>query len=161
MATDLTIRVANQADLDALGRLAIAFRDHLERATPTNEDFRKGIAVLLEDRDTEFLLASDARGAHIGYLQARYRRSAWTRGFQGEIEDVFVVPEARRRGVGRRLLERAIARAAERGCRLLGLTTNERNTAALALYLRLGFVVEPPLWHGGRQLWLEKVLDTH
>jgi ribosomal protein S18 acetylase RimI-like enzyme len=81
-------------------------------------------------------------------------------GAEAELEDVFVVPEARRRGVGLRLVQFAIARANERGCRSMGLNTNERNEGALALYRRLGFRSERPRWQGGRQLWLNKPLET-
>ncbi|MEW6499338.1 MAG: hypothetical protein AB1589_43700 [Cyanobacteriota bacterium] len=42
----------------------------------------------------------------------------------------------------------------------MGLNTNEHNEGALALYRRLGFHSERPLWKGSRQLWLQKLLDT-
>jgi len=32
----------------------------------------------------------------LGYVQARYRYSAWTTGLEAELEDVFVIREARR-----------------------------------------------------------------
>jgi len=41
---------------------------------------------------------------------------------EAEIEDVFVVREARRRGVGQRLVVCAIARSTAKGCRSLGDT---------------------------------------
>jgi GNAT superfamily N-acetyltransferase len=60
------------------------------------------------------------------------KTSLWTSALEAELEDVFVVNEARRRGVGRRLVEFAIAHALARGCRAIGLNTNERNIGALA-----------------------------
>jgi ribosomal protein S18 acetylase RimI-like enzyme len=160
MALDLTIRMAREADLESLVRLAAAFRDHLGQSTPSDAAFRASIAALLQDAGTEFFLAWDAQQGAIGYVQARYRYSAWTSALEAELEDVFVVPEARRRGVGLRLVQFAIARANERGCRSMGLNTNERNEGALALYRRLGFRSERPRWQGGRQLWLNKPLET-
>jgi GNAT superfamily N-acetyltransferase len=41
---------------------------------------------------------------------------------EAELEDVFVVREVRRRGVGQRLVASAIARAAAKGYRSLGLS---------------------------------------
>ncbi len=76
-----------------------------------------------------------------------------------ELEDVFVLSGARRCGRGRQLVEFAIARAVQKGCRLIGLNTNERNAGALALYRSLGFAAERALWNGARQLWLERPLD--
>ena len=58
------------------------------------------------------------------------------------------------------LVRLAVARATDRGCRSVGLTTNERNQAALALYERFGFTAERARWLGGRQLWLERPLDA-
>jgi ribosomal protein S18 acetylase RimI-like enzyme len=159
MKTDVKIRMASEMDLDALMRLAPAFRDHLGQSTPSDADFRQSMAILLKDVGTEFFLACDALGVALGYAQSRYRYSAWTSALEAEVEDVFVVPEARRRGVGLRLMEFTIARAIERGCRSIGLNTNERNEGALALYRRLGFASERALWKGGRQLWLQKSLE--
>jgi ribosomal protein S18 acetylase RimI-like enzyme len=160
METDLKVRIATEADLGSLVRLAVAFRDHLGQSTPKDADFCESFAILLKDAGTEFFLSCDARGAELGYVQCRYRYSAWSLGLEAELEDVFVVHEVRRRGVGRRLVEFAIARATEKGCRSIGLNTNEYNEGALALYQRLGFHSERPLWKGGRQLWLQKLLDT-
>jgi ribosomal protein S18 acetylase RimI-like enzyme len=157
---DLTIRLARAEDRETLVRLAIAFRDHLGHLTPSEADFRTSFAALLEDVWTEFFLACDGQATVLGYIQARYRYSAWTSALEAELEDVFVIAEARRRGAGQRLVEFAIARAAERGCHSMGLNTNERNAAALALYRRVGFRSERPQWQGGRQLWLNKALGT-
>jgi ribosomal protein S18 acetylase RimI-like enzyme len=159
MAKDLMIRRANEADLESLVHLAVAFRDHLEQSAPSATDFRTSIATLLQDTSTEFFLASDEQGVVLGYIQARYRYSAWTSGLEAELEDVFVVPEVRRRGVGLRLVEFAFIRATARGCRSIGLNTNECNADALALYWRAGFRSERPRWQGGRQLWLTKSLE--
>jgi ribosomal protein S18 acetylase RimI-like enzyme len=153
------IRLASAADLDALVQLAVAFRDHLGQSSPMQEDFRRSFAMLLGSDEAEFLLACDAQEAALGYVQCRYRHSAWVSALTAEIEDVFVIREGRRCGVALRLVETAIARAAARGCRVIGLNTNERNEAAVALYRRLGFRAERARWREGRQLWFEKVIE--
>jgi ribosomal protein S18 acetylase RimI-like enzyme len=152
--------MASAADLDVLVSLAAAFRDHLGQSTPSEADFRVSIAALLRDADTEFILACGGPGATMGYVQCRYRYSAWMSAPEAEIEDVFVIRALRRSGIGRRLMEFAMARATARGCRSIGLNTNEHNTGALALYRHLGFVAERARWHGGRQLWLQRSIDT-
>ena len=114
----------------------------------------------MQDANTEFFLACNACGKALGYVQVRYRYSAWTTGLEAELEDVFVIREARRSGVGLRLVAFAVTRATTRGCRTIGLNTNERNVGAVALYQRLGFETERALWQGGRQLWLTKSLTT-
>jgi ribosomal protein S18 acetylase RimI-like enzyme len=159
MKTDVTIHMASEADLDALVRLAVAFRDHVGQMTPSAEEFCVSMAVLLHDASAEFFLASTPTGAAVGYVQCRYRYSAWRLALEAELEDVFVVREVRRRGVGKRLVAFAIARATAKGCRSLGLSTNECNTAAVTLYQRLGFAATWARWQGGRNLWLQRPLD--
>lgn len=155
---DVIIRPATDPDLDALVELATAFRDHLRQSTPTPQQFHDRFARLLGDPATEFLLACRPRGQALGYVQSRYRISAWVNWF-AELEDVFVLPAARRHGVGERLVEHALQRALERGCRAVGVSTNERNAPALALYAGAGFRAKRAYWDGGRQLWLERDLD--
>jgi ribosomal protein S18 acetylase RimI-like enzyme len=58
------------------------------------------------------------------------------------IADAQVLPEARRRGIGRRLVEAAIAVARREGMALLTLDVAEDNHAARALYESLGFATE-------------------
>lgn len=56
-----------------------------------------------------------------------------------EVAKMAVAPECRGRGVGRRLLEAAIAWAREQGARRLYLESNARLTPALRLYESIGF----------------------
>jgi GNAT superfamily N-acetyltransferase len=56
------------------------------------------------------------------------------------IEDVFVLPEWRDRGVGTALLEAAESAAAARGDRGVSLAVSTGNSAARRLYTRLGYV---------------------
>ncbi|HEY8427144.1 MAG TPA: ribosomal protein S18-alanine N-acetyltransferase [Sandaracinaceae bacterium] len=58
---------------------------------------------------------------------------------EGELLTVGVEPAARRRGLGRALVERVQASARERGVRWLTLEVRRGNAAAVALYEALGF----------------------
>ena len=160
MPTDVTIHVAREADLEDLVRLAVAFRNHVGQMPPSAAEFRLSMARLLPEASTEFFLARIAAGAAVGYIQCRYRYSAWWLALEAELEDVFVVQEVRRCGVGQRLVAFAIARATAKGCRSLGLSTNERNTAAVTLYQHLGFAAADTRWQGGRYLWLSQTLGS-
>src|SRR5262249_47040516 len=143
------------------GKPCHSVRDHVGLSAPLEADFRTAIARLLQDWDTKFLVAwSACGGTSLGYAQSRHRYSAWTMALEAEIEDVFGVQATRRREVERQLVVCATARATTKGCRTIGLNTNERNTAAVALYQQLEFSATRARWHGGRQLWLTKVLAT-
>ena len=153
------VRTATPADAATLRALVEAFRDHLGEAEPRRATLDASLARVLGDPHTAFLIAFDAAGAPAGYVQLRFRYSLWIAGIECHVDDFFVAAGARRRGVGAELLRASIACARERGGRLVALTTNERNEAAVALYRGAGFRAEKDRWRGGRQLWLELPLE--
>ncbi len=59
---------------------------------------------------------------------------------EAEIVTLAVRPQARRRGLGGRLLDRAVARARDQGVTRMVLEVAHDNGAALALYAARGFV---------------------
>jgi ribosomal protein S18 acetylase RimI-like enzyme len=109
----------------------------------------------MQDPGTQFLLALDPKQDPVGYSQLRFRFSMWVSGLEAQLDDLFVLPTARRRGVGRQLLAASVETARVRGARVVGLNTNERNQEALRLYAAAGFSAQRRRWGGGRQLWLE------
>ncbi|GAA2652430.1 helix-turn-helix domain-containing GNAT family N-acetyltransferase [Streptomyces lunalinharesii] len=60
-------------------------------------------------------------------------------GAPAEIKRMWVAPQARGLGLGRRFVAELVARAARHGCDLLRLDTNEALTAAIGLYRSCGF----------------------
>jgi GNAT superfamily N-acetyltransferase len=145
------IKRAGRDDADTVATLLIAFRDWWGSTTPSDETFRTTVARLLEDPNTEFLLAGDQ-----GVAQLRYRLSAWTGTEDCWLEDLYVTDAARGTGLGKALLEACFERARARGCRRIELDVNEQNTTAIAVYERSGFLVEPK--PPGRTLFLGKKL---
>ena len=61
-------------------------------------------------------------------------------GDDADVTNVAVLPEYRRRGIGRALVEALCAEARARGARLLHLEVRASNSPALALYEASGFV---------------------
>jgi ribosomal protein S18 acetylase RimI-like enzyme len=132
--------IAGLEDAEAVAGLLVAFRDHMGLDWPSENAFLASVERLLEDRDTDFLLAvPDAGAAPAGVLQLRFRLSVWKAAPDAWLEDLFVSEEARRAGVGDALVALAIERAIERGAKRIELDCNERNAAAQALYERHGF----------------------
>jgi [ribosomal protein S18]-alanine N-acetyltransferase len=78
-------------------------------------------------------LVADERGAVVGYVVARSARD------EGEILNLGVAGAHRRRGIGRRLVERALARLEARGVQMVYLEVRESNAVARELYRSLGF----------------------
>jgi len=127
-------------EAETVARLLIAFRDHLGYDWPSDNAFLAGVERLIEERDTEYVLAAaDDDSAPAGVVQLRFRFGIWRAGGDCLVEDVFVDGAGRGRGVGRALLELATERARERGCRRMELDVSEANEAGLALYRSFGF----------------------
>jgi len=66
---------------------------------------------------------------------------AWFVVDEAEIANLAVSDEARRAGIGARLLDFAVAAADHRQCRVVFLEVRESNVAARALYASRGFQV--------------------
>jgi ribosomal protein S18 acetylase RimI-like enzyme len=132
--------LATPDEAEAVAALLVAFRDHMGLDWPSENAFLATVERLMEQIDTDFLLAApDADSPPAGVLQLRFRLSVWKAAPDAWIEDVYVAPSARRARVGDALVTRAIERAAERGARRVELDCNEDNAGALALYGRHGF----------------------
>jgi len=145
------IRTAGPEDVETVTALLAAFRDWWNSDTPSDETFRTTAAKLLEDPNTVFLLAGTD-----GLAQLRFRLSAWTGTEDCWLEDVYVRDSARGTGLGKALVQTAVDRARERGCKRIELDVNETNTGAIGLYSSLGFKVEPK--PPGRTLFLGQKL---
>ena len=90
-------------------------------------DFRECVAS-----DVVFLIATAPEGV-AGYVVAQDAAD------EGEILNLAVAPARYRGGIGRALVEAALAALAERGAERVFLEVRESNAAARALYAALGF----------------------
>jgi [ribosomal protein S18]-alanine N-acetyltransferase len=118
------IRPASLADVAALAEL--------ERACFSDPWTAAGIRETIQYETARTFVAQDS-GRIVGYVIARIS------GQEGEILDLAVLPERRRRGVGQALLS-AVWNALQRdGVKELYLEVRESNVAAIELYRRQGF----------------------
>jgi len=91
-------------------------------------------ASMFVEPDGVFLVVRDGAGRAIGCGGiARFDES------RGEVKRMYVVPEARGRGLGRELLVALEAEAARLGYRSLVLETGDRQPEALGLYTAFGY----------------------
>jgi ribosomal protein S18 acetylase RimI-like enzyme len=153
----ITVRIATPEDVGCLIPLILAFRNAGDDF-PTEESLGSDLPRLLADRDTEFFVAGSSARPCRGFLQQRYRHSLWLSAPEAYVEDLFVAEDARRRGIGRHLVEFAAERAKARGCPIISLDTTERNEQALRLYQGLGFSFRSE--RSGLRLLLRRWLGT-
>src|SRR3954447_8759252 len=100
-----------------VARLLIGFRDHYGRSDPPDDTFHSGVARLIDDPATDYLLATaSSDGEPAGVCQLRYRHSLWTASEDCWLEDLYVAERARRAGLGEALLSCVIERARARDC---------------------------------------------
>ncbi len=126
-------------DLPAI--VALLADDPIGSGRESPGDPRYAAAFGAIERDPNQLLAVVERGGKaIGVLQLSFipgltRRGMW----RGQIEGVRVAAGARGAGVGRAMLEWAVAECRGRGCGLVQLTSDKRRADAHRFYEGLGF----------------------
>jgi ribosomal-protein-alanine N-acetyltransferase len=127
VAGDLAAVVAIESDSFSDPWTADAFASALE--------LRHMRFLVAEERPAEGGTGATGTGepAVLGYVVALVVAD------EGEIADLAVAPSARRRGIGRLLLDRVAEEARRAGIRALFLEVRESNVAARALYQSAGF----------------------
>ena len=148
----LRIRPAVAADLPAIVRLLAddALGARRERCTdPLPDAYHRAFEAIAQDRNNELVVAEGPDGAAVAVLQLTFTPYITHQGgWRATIEGVRVDRRLRGAGLGRELFAWAIARARERGCHLVQLTTDKQRPAAKRFYESLGFVAS----HEGMKL---------
>jgi GNAT superfamily N-acetyltransferase len=138
-AGDLSIRPAGEADVPAVLGLIRALAEY-EHAAPGALAISEGLlrqAMFASPRAVEVLVA--CVGEEIaGFAMFFHNFSSW-RGRRGIfLEDLFVRPEMRRRGVGRALLAELARIAVARNCARIEWLVVDWNQPAIDFYRSLG-----------------------
>jgi GNAT superfamily N-acetyltransferase len=121
-----------------------------EAATsPLPDSYYAAFDAIDRDPNNELIVAVTADGQLAGMLQLTFIPYLTYRGgWRALVEGVRVAAPLRSAGVGRRLLQRAIERARERGCHMIQLTSDKARPDAIRFYQSLGFVAS----HEGMKL---------
>ncbi|AIQ53246.1 GNAT family N-acetyltransferase [Paenibacillus sp. FSL R7-0331] len=129
---DLSAMVQMLAD-DELGRT----RERYE--SPLPESYFRAFHAIDTDPNNELIVAClDDRA--VGVLQLTFTPHLTHQGsWRATIEGVRTASSVRGKGIGSKLVLRAVERAEERGCHLIQLTTDTARGDALRFYERLGF----------------------
>lgn len=149
VAPGVAIRVAEEADLDAAAELFRQYLDFYEVRPQDPDRPRAFIAERLRNRDSLILLAiesgtgSELGAEALGFAQVYPMLSSLDLGPSWLLNDLYVPPAARRRGIGRALLRDVIQRAREAGMSGVQLDTAYDNHAAQHLYEAEGFTRDP------------------
>ena len=124
----LSIRPARRDDVDDVAAI--------EKRAFSDPWSANSFRALFGNPLVHFAIAEDAiTGKVLGYVVA------WFVVDEAEIANLAVSDDARRAGVGARLLDHALAAAKQRPARMVFLEVRESNAAARALYASRGFAV--------------------
>jgi GNAT superfamily N-acetyltransferase len=129
------LRPVGRGDLEAV--VALARELHGRPPLDEVEPLRPRLDALLSDVDAlPFLATEDGEAVGLGVVRFRRRLNFPT--FEGWISDLFVRPEARRRGIGRALLDGLVAEWRLRGSHRLQAKVPAGADAAAALFAAAG-----------------------
>ena len=112
----------------------------LRGGEPVPEGFAEALRVAVERGEIEVLAARE-EGRVFGVAVLAYRLSVSAARLFASIEDLYVEPAARRRGVGRALLEAVGERCTSRGVSYVEAQVDDEEAAAF--YAALGYEEEP------------------
>jgi GNAT superfamily N-acetyltransferase len=149
----LSFRLATRSDVPDIVRMLAddplgAKREAL--TSPLPGSYYAAFDAVDQDPNNELVVAI-LSGRVVGVLQITFIPYLTYRGgWRALIEGVRVDSSVRAGGIGKRLFEWAIARARERGCHLVQLTSDKARADAIRFYENLGFVAS----HEGLKLHL-------
>ena len=150
-SASITTSRATLDDLDALAALFDAYRVFY-RQTPDRALARAFVEERLQRGESVIFITRDASGEALGFTQLYPAFSSVSARRIWILNDLFVAPEARHRGVARQLMDRARAFAIENHALRLVLETAEDNGPAQKLYESLGYVREAGTRHYSLEL---------
>jgi len=129
-------RVADPADAAVVAELLHDFNVEFGTPTPGVEVLTERLRALLARDDIVALLAGEPA---VAVALLTFRPGPWYPGPVGLLEELYVRPDLRGRGIGHAVLERAMAVARERGTQELQINVDEGDTGARRFYERHGF----------------------
>lgn len=146
------VRRADSDDAPLLARMLHDFNTEFGDPTPGTEVLTRRVLAFIEDGRMTYLLGGDGPD---GFAQVSFKPSVWADAPIGYLEELYVVPDLRGRGIGRAIMNAVLELAHERGAAGMEVVTGESDTAARALYASVGFENEIEGEEKSRSLFYE------
>jgi ribosomal protein S18 acetylase RimI-like enzyme len=152
---ETTVRHATLRDLPVVAAMLDAFNQEFSTPTPGAAAVEARLRALFGRDDVAVLVAAEPVA---GLALLTLRPTVWETGPAVLLEELYVRPEQRNRGLGGELLEAAVALAAEKGATTLEINVDEEDVDAQRFYRRHGFTeIQPET--GGRALYFQRTLQ--
>jgi ribosomal protein S18 acetylase RimI-like enzyme len=146
------VRTATSADAGTVARLLHDFNTEFAAPTPGVEALTARMGELIERGEATVLLAGEEPA---GLAVLRLRPALWSRSLDAYLEELYVVPARRGRGLGCALLEATLEAARQAGAERIDLGTSSDDEVARRLYESAGFT---NLENGATMLFYERDL---
>ncbi|MFD1210548.1 GNAT family N-acetyltransferase [Arthrobacter sp. GCM10027362] len=134
---------ASAGQAGAVGRLLYDFNAEFQTPGPTAGELAARFRFLLARDDVLVLLSGDP-GAPTGFAFLTLRPTPYYDGALAQLEELYVRPGLRGRGIGTALLTAAILRVRERGAAEVHINVDEVDADARRFYERHGFTNVQP-----------------
>ena len=119
--------------------LALLFAQE-EDFTPDAERQARGLGMIIGQPEAGRIYCARDGDCVVGMVSILFTVSTAEGTRAALLEDMVVHPGRRGEGIGERLLDEAILRAREAGCKRITLLTDSTNQSAIRFYVRAGFV---------------------
>ena len=135
----MKIRLAENGDAAALVEFNQAMALETEGKTLDSQTLQSGVKSVFEDEKKGFYVVAEENEKIVGGLMVTFEWSDWRNGWFWWIQSVYILPDARGRGIYRLLYDfvREAARAKENVCGFR-LYVEKENTRAQKVYEKLG-----------------------
>lgn len=134
---NVQVRRATEADVDAIAPLFDRYRQFYEQ--PANPALAHEFIQARLTRAESVILVAEGDGQVVGFTQLFPSFSSVRAARAWILNDLYVLPVARRQGVARALLHAAAEHGRQTGAARLELETDHDNRSAQALYRHLGW----------------------
>lgn len=145
--SDISVRLAEPTteDIDAVAGLLVAIDNHygVDPTPPLAAQIRHVEQRMLGLGSSTYVGLGHFEGAPSGLALFAPVHMGVDRGGIVFLKDLFVMPNARRKGLGRALMSLIASVGADLGCSRIDFSVHPENAAARALYDRLGGTGDP------------------
>ena len=143
---DLKIRQASREDVGQAAELLVRmkrfnaeFDPLLNAAKDLDSQASRYVAESVAAKNAVVIVATSGKRV-VGVLRAEVRnRLFYEPSKEGHITDLYILPEARRKALGRQMLDEAKSRLAAKGAKLMTAEFPAQNHFAMAFYHKNGF----------------------
>ncbi|HET9827381.1 MAG TPA: GNAT family N-acetyltransferase [Nocardioidaceae bacterium] len=136
--SDVEVRIATPEDASVVGRLLWEFNTEFETPTPSAEELATRFTRLLALEEVVVLLAGGEEPSGFAYLTLR--PTPYFEGPLAQLEELYVRPKQRGRGIGTALLQRGLQLCRERSAGEMHINVDEVDTDSRRFYERHGFL---------------------